>query len=516
MTASRILLYFCLAFIGGIFLSSMFKIPQLLMLGNLIFGLILISALGKYKKIAVFGFCLLFLVLGIWRHQAEELKITKSILVKFNDNEKDITIIGMVFQEPDIREKSIKLIVSSEQLAANNKNIKVDEKFLITTSKYPEYEYGDRLKIIGKLESPAVFVPKSPKATGTLANNGIGDDFNYKDYLKKDRIYSVMYFPEIEILDRRLGNPVTSTLLFFKNKFQTATQSFISPPQEGILEALVFGEEKNISQELKDKLNLTGTRHIAAVSGMNITIVSFIILSFALSLGLWRQQAFYFSIFILFLYILMIGAPSSAVRAGIMAFLLMAAQYFGRLSSASRAVVFAAALMLIFNPLLLTLDVGFQLSFLAILGLIYLQPIFFQYLRIIPDYKLLPIRTTLSATLAAQIFVLPILIYNFGRISLISPITNILIVPFLAPLTILLFIFGIGTILFQPVGFLLFFPAWFSLAYIVKIVDYSSKIPFSSIIINDIHWLWLLFSYFSLAYIVWRLQERQKLKFLNY
>ena len=106
---------------------------------------------------------------------------------------------------------------------------------------------------------------------------------------------------------------------------------------------------------------------------MNITIISSLILSFVLGLGFWRNQAFYFSAFIIFIYILMIGAPASAVRAGVMASILIAAQGFGRISSGARAVVFAAVLMLFFNPLLLRFDVGFQLSFLAILAFIFLM-----------------------------------------------------------------------------------------------------------------------------------------------
>ena len=499
MSASQVLLYLCLSFILGIFINSLIFISLIVILGFLIAGLIIITIFYRDKRIIIAGFCLLFLVAGVWRHQMAEAQVANSQLRTLN-NKGEITLIGIVIKEPEIKEKSIKLTVNVQQLTVNKENIiKVDEKALITISRYPEYRYGDKLKIIGKLETPEIF-----------------EGFNYKDYLKKDGIYSVMYFPEIDLLEEGKGNFLMGSLISFKDKFQRAVQTFISPPQEGILEALIFGEEENIPKEWKDKLNVTGTRHITAVSGMNTTIVGFLILSFALGIGLWRQQAFYFSLFILFLYILMVGAPASAVRAGIMAAILMIAQYFGRLSSATRAVVFSATLMLIFNPLLLRLDVGFQLSFLAILGLVYLQPSFFEFFKKVPNPKFFPIRTTLSATLAAQTFTLPILIYNFGRISLLSPISNILIVPFLAPFTILLFIFGLGTIILRPLGFLLFFPSWLSLVYITLIVDSSSKISFASLSVENIHWIWLFISYIILGYIVWRINERQKLKFLNY
>jgi len=450
----------------------------------------------------VVGFCVLFLVLGIWRHQLAELRIMNNELRKYNDQEKIITLVGLVAKEPDIREKSQKLTIEIKQLnyyAAGSRSER--EKVLVTTNRYPEYQYGDKLEITGKLETPSENI----------------DGFNYKNYLKKDGIYSIMNFPKIELIDSGLGNPIMKAIFSFKNKFKEAIGNFISPPQLGILEALTFGDEEKISQEWKDKLNFTGTRHITAVSGMNITIIAFLILAFALSLGLWRNQAFYLTLFLLLLYILMIGFPASAVRAWIMASLVLVAQYFGRLSAAQRAVVFAAAFMLAANPLLLRLDIGFQLSFLAILGIIYLQPTFSsRFFSKIPNPKVFPLRTTFSTTIAAQIFTLPILVYNFGYIPLVSPLTNILIVPFLAPITILIFIFGFLAILLWPLGYLLSWPTWFFLTYIINIVDFFSRLPFASLALKNLHWFWLIISYLILGIATLRLQEKRKLKFLNY
>ncbi len=462
------------------------------MLSFLILGIFLISIFWRYKQLAVIGFSILFLVFGIWRHQIAEFKIINNELRKYNDLGQKITLIGIVSDEPDIRERSIKLTIKSEQLILDNDNIKISGKILVTANRYPEYQYGDKLKITGRLETPPIF-----------------EGFNYVDYLKKDGIYSIISWPEIDLIGTNFGNPIMKILFSFKNKFKETTRSFISPPQEGFLEALIFGDESIISKDWKAKLNLTGTRHITAVSGMNITILGFLILSFALSLGLWRQQAFFVSMFLLLLYILMIGAPASAIRAGIMGFLLMMAQYFGRLNTASRAVIFAASFMLFFNPLLLRLDIGFQLSFLAILGLVYLQPIFFEWLKKIPNPKIFPVKTTLSATLAAQVFTLPILVYNFGYIPLLSPITNILIVPFLAPITILIFIFGIAGIIFSLLGFMLSWPTWFFLIYIVSIVGCFSKLPFASLSIKDLHWAWLIISYLILGYFAYQLNKRK-------
>ncbi len=489
MTASKIFLYFCLSFIGGIFLSSIFKIPVFLILLILILGILLISVFWRYKGFVLIGFCLLFLIAGIYRYQLAESAVINNELRKLNDSSQEITLIGIVSDEPDIREKTQKLIIKIEKMG----------KVLVTTNRYPEYKYGDKLKITGKLEAPPIF-----------------EGFNYRDYLKKDGIYSVIYWPKIELTGSGFGNPIMKILLSFKNKFKETARSFIPPPQEGILEALVFGDEENISKEWKDKLNFTGTRHICAVSGMNITILVFIILNFLLMLGFWRQQAFYFSIILLILYILMIGAPASAVRAGIMAGLLLAAQYLGRMSMTPRAVVFALTFMLFLNPFLLKLDIGFQLSFLAVLGIVYFQSTINDWFKKIPNPRIFPLRTTLSTTLSAQFFTLPILIYNFGYIPLTSLITNVLIVPFLAPITILIFIFGLTGMISWHLGWIFSWPSWLALTYITKIIDFFSKISWTSLTLENVHWIFLVVSYLFLGIATWRLQESQKLKFLNY
>lgn len=489
MGKSNISICFCLSFIIGIFLGSVFQISSLIQLGFLILGIIFISVLWRYKKVAVLGFCFVFLAFGIVRFQKAEISSQTAAAFGSENQGQEISLIGVVSDEPETKEKSASLKIRTGQ-----------GNILASVFKYPQYEYGDKIKITGKLEIPSSDI----------------DGFNYRNYLKKDGIFATIRWPKVEMVERETGNPLKSLVFSFKKRFQGLAENFIVPPQEGILEALFSGDESHIPQDLKDKLNITGTRHIAAVSGMNISIIASMIFAFALGLGLWRKQSFYISLMLIFLYIIMIGAPASGVRAGIMAALFMAAQYCGRISAASRLVVFAAFSMLLINPFLLTADIGFQLSFLAILGIVYFQPFFANLLKFLPNPNLFPLKTVLATTLSAQTLTLPILIYNFGRISLISPITNILIVPFLAPVTILIFAFGIGGMIFKLFGSILMWPTWLSLTYILKIVEWFSKIPFASISVSGLHWIWLVIAYILLAFSAWRLNKREKLKFLDY
>lgn len=450
-------------------------------------GIVLISLFWGYKKIVVIGFCLLFFVLGIWRHQMFILRGENNELKDYVRQKEVVSLIGMVNKQPVLGEKTTKLTIQLQDLKG---------KILVTCWRYPQYKYGDKLKITGLIEEPKVF-----------------EDFNYMEYLAKDGIYSVMYFPKIELVGEGSGNLIIKTLFSLTDRLKESVGKIMPSPQAGLLEALFFGNEENIPKAWKEKFNLTGTRHITAVSGMNITIISSLILGFLLFLGFWRKQAFYLSIALILFYVLSIGASSSAVRAAIMGILFLTAQHFGRASNGLRTIILSAALMLFFNPLLLKSDAGFQLSFLAILGLVFLQPVFLEFLKKVPN--VFQLRYSLASTLAAQFFTLPVLIYNFGQIPLAGPLANIFIVPLLPLITILGFILAFLGAMFPPFSYLLSFPVWLLLTYILKIVDVSSKIPYATFSFKNVSFVWLLVCYLILGFVAWKLQERQRLKFLE-
>jgi competence protein ComEC len=372
---------------------------------------------------------------------------------------------GMVAKEPIIKSNSIQLTV--------NTNI---GKILITTSNYPRYNYGDTLKISGKIQFPTTF-----------------EDFNYKQYLAKDKIYYVMYYPKIELLAENQGNKIFSAILKFKNNITDKIETVMPFPEVSILEGIILGNKQIFSEKIKNNLSVTGTSHITAVSGMNIVIISNIVMIFLIGIGFWRKQAFWIATILIILFVFMIGAPASAVRAGIMGVIFLYAQKIGRLNNVSRIMVFACAMMLIFNPLLLRYDVGFQLSFLAVLGLIYIKPIFDKILEKLQKKEILgPILQIITTTIAAQISVLGILVYNFGKISIISPITNILIVPLITLLTIIGIIFIGGLMVSGFLGKILLWPVYIGTTYILRIVDWFAKIPWASKEISNVHWLWVI------------------------
>jgi len=479
MTSSRVFLYFCLCFVGGISLSSFLDISQAALLGFLILGIFLISVFWSYKKLVVIGLCILFLTLGIWRHQQALSEVV-------HPEEQEIVFAGVVAAEPDIRENHIKLTVETEDIKG---------KVLVNVDRYPEYKYGDKLKITGYLQKPHVF-----------------EGFNYREYLSKDGIYSVMYWSEVKLLERakyRGSTPVIyAKILQLKDRLRSAVYQNLSPPQSTILGAMILGDKSRLSADLKENLSMAGVRHITAVSGMHVSIITSALMVLFMGLGLWKKQAFWLTVIVIALFIVMTGLQPSAIRAGIMGSMFLLANYLGRQNFSSRAVVFAAALMLLINPLLLRLDIGFQLSFLAMMGIIYLMPFFREKLKFLPEAKLFNLRSITAMTLSAQVFTLPILIYNFGHVSLLAPLTNILIVPVLPLVMGLGFIFGITATIFQPLGWILSWPAWLFLTYITKVTETVSQIPWARLTLENVHWAWLILAYLILGFAAWQINRR--------
>jgi len=456
------------------------------MLGFLISGLILISVFWKYEKSRVLGFCLFFLVLGIYRYETADFKIKNNDFLEFNDKKENVVLIGEIIAEPDVRKSNVKLTISPQEL---------EGKILVTANRYPEYQYGDRLKISGELLNPQGG-EEDKSSSLPFATARAFEDFNYKDYLAKDGIFSVMYYPETELLEKNQGNFIFAGILNFKNKLRESIYRNLSPPHSSILAAIILGDKRQISDEWKEKLNFAGVRHLTAVSGMHVAVLSAILMSFFLALGFWRKQAFYFTVFLIAFFIILTGLQTSAIRAGIMAGLFLLARHLGRENSSTRAIVLAASFMLLQNPLLLRFDVGFQLSFLAVMGIIYAGPIFQNWFRRIPDK--FQLRSILATTLSAQIFTLPILIYNFGYMSLIASLTNILIVPLLPFIMLSGFIFGLAGIFWQSLGWILSWPAWLLLTYLIKITDWFSSFPFAAYFL-EIPWYWLPIFYLILG-----------------
>ncbi len=500
MSPSKILLCFCASAIIGVFVCSVFPIFRQFFLYEVLAG-ILISVfyfIRKDRRVLIFGLCILCFSLGVFRCQSSAS--FKGDLQTYNQNK--VVLVGKIISEPDVRANSTQIILATEKILVNERIFPTSGKVLVTVNKYDSYNYADILEVKGLLKTPEKF-----------------EDFDYPGFLARKGIFSMMSWPETKVLSKEnYANVFQLTygkILVLKNIIrQGIDKSF--PFLEGkLLAGILLGDKSNFSEDFRDKLNATGLSHITAVSGMNVAILCSVLMSLFLGFGLWRSQAFYLTLIFILLFVLLIGPQASVVRAGIMGAVLLLAQKVGRLPSSLRIIVFTATAMVLINPTILVWDVGFQLSFLAILGIVLLTEPFNNTLRFIPEEKFINLRSIVSATLSAQIFTLPILIYNFGRVSLVSPITNILVVPIIDLVMILGIIFAILNSVWWVLGWLASWPCWLLLAYILKVVSIFSK-PWAVKSFEDVHWTWLLFLYLVLAIVVMWIKQRARLKFLDF
>jgi competence protein ComEC len=218
-------------------------------------------------------------------------------------------------------------------------------------------------------------------------------------------------------------------------------------------------------------------------------------------IGIARKKSFWISLFGIIFFVILTGASASVVRAALMGCLVLLASQTGRASKITNALVFAAAAMLFLNPKILAFDVGFQLSFAATAGLIFLTPVLEKYFNRWPSLS--GVKESLITTLSAIIMTFPLILYNFGRISFIAPLANLLILPAI-PLTMALgSIAVLGGLIYVGLGQVLAWLAWLFLSYIIKGVKILAKIPWASVQIGKIHWILLVVAYLIIGSFVW-------------
>lgn len=270
----------------------------------------------------------------------------------------------------------------------------------------------------------------------------------------------------------------------------------IGGQEQAMFAAMVLGHKQDLSESTKEAFNKTGTRHILAISGLHLTIVAVLLLRLLQTAGLFRRQAFWVALAGILFFILLVGSPPSAMRAGIMAALYLTAGQIGRLAQAWRLLLVAAVLMVLLDPRLLLFSVSFQLSFLAVLGIIFFKPFFDRLLKFVKSDTL---RDLFSLSLSAQLTTWPIVAVNFGTVSLIGPLANLVAVPLLPVVMVLglLFVVVGGWSLF--LAKLVLWPAWLVLHFILGVVFTLAKLPVAAVQLGSLSILLVLFYYVLLT-----------------
>jgi competence protein ComEC len=377
-------------------------------------------------------------------------------------------VAGTVAGDPDKRATSLRVPIKVQTV---NGQDAPHGTLLALLPRETEIAYGEKVEVRGLIELPQSF------------ETDTGRVFDYPGYLRVRGVSAVM--PRAELRSREpAGLTVLGPLFALKHAFETSLEQNIDEPEVSLLEGMLLGERGGFSSELLRAFIIVGLMHIVVLSGSNIAIIAEAVFRL---LGLWRGLPrgwlYGLGFAAIVLFALMAGGGAATARAVIMGAIAILARYLRRPQAALRALIVAAVLMVLWNPLVLFYDNGFVLSILATFGLITLAPFIEERLGRLPSWKSFNLRSIVATTLAVEIFILPALLYTSGTFSVFSLPINALVLP-VVPLVMLVgFVAGVLGFLHPLFAFVPAFLAQLMLRLIIGITELAADIPVASAIV---------------------------------
>lgn len=470
---------------------------------------LLLSALGLASALIArrhvarrhLAIAIVLLGLGGARWIWAQPSIDASFIAYYNDSG-EATLEGYVIDEPDARDTYVNLRVEVDTavVAGAEAATPVNGVVLAQVPRSPEINYGDRIRVHGDLREPPTY-----------------EGFDYADYLARQGVYSILRRARASVIDG--GEPpwqlqwqfaIFRPIYMVKGVALAAITRTFPEPQGSLLSGILLGVDANVPRSLQDAFRTTGTTHILAISGFNVSIIAGLFTKvFQRVLG--QKRAIPVTIAAIAAYTVLAGADASVVRAAVMGSLVLLSGGFHRPSNGLASLSAAAFLMTLYNPGT-AWDVGFQLSVAATLGLIvYAEPLTqgaIRFLnRFIPQTTVEQIISLVGEfsllTVAAQITTLPLIAYYFRQISLISLVANLLVLPVQPAVMILGGIATLSAMINATLGYWLYWLAWPFVAFTIVVVEALAKVPLAAIPINRFS-IWVLFGmYVALFGLTW-------------
>lgn len=457
--------YPLIAFLVGVGIASIFSGAHALALLLVLFACAILFVGTLYRRQLTFGLALLlvFCALGIFRYMLWESIPRDSSMETRTDSV--VTIAGVVADEPDRREGNVHLTVRVLTIDGISTATSTVSKVLVFAPHYPEYQYGDALTVKGKLARPKKFAEEDGRA------------FDYPAYLASKGIHYQIFFPNIERTGEDQGSRILASLFSIKHAFQYQLGQYFPEPHNALLGGLLLGGKQSLGEEWLERFRTAGIIHIVVLSGYNMTIVAeWLVVCF-------RFLGFYGSLSMggvgIVLFALMTGAGATVVRAAVMALIALLARATGRTYTMGRALLLAGVCMVLQNPSILANDPSFQLSFLASLGLIFVSPVVERRTKIFAQSRIL--REVFVSTVATQVMVLPLLLYQTGVFSIVALVANMLVLPVI-PLTMLFgFLAGAFGFVFAPLAVATSFLGHVLLSWILLVARMLTSVPFATV-----------------------------------
>lgn len=377
----------------------------------------------------------------------------------------EVTLTGTVVSEPDPGTVSTSYELRVDHLEVDGTKVPDAGIVRVTLHQYAEFLPGDLLRVTGKVDLPPVF-----------------DGFDYRSYLRQRGVWATMLFPRVELVDageRSFARETVRSRLALDRSLQRS----LPEPEASLGAGIAFGRDGNLSRETREAFNRSGLRHLVAVSGSNVTLVSAVTMALAIPL-IGRRRAWIPGAVTIGVYLVAAGFSPSVLRAGLMAGIYLCGGIAGRPQSGLPALGGAFIVMTLVKPAN-TLDAGFQLSMAATAGLLTIAPWFDHLFErwVGATGAPLPRWTTQVAALstAASISTAPIMWATFGELSLVSPVANLVVEPvFVVAFWSSLLTAVLGLWAEQP-GWLAGVVAYYPLAFIDGVASFAASLPFASV-----------------------------------
>lgn len=474
LSPSQRFFFVCVSFVVGVSAASFVTVPLLVVYAAAWAAVVVATlSIGRHATAATISVAVLACLLGVARHEVIELRRANARVRAFVGSEQ--VLVGRVVSDSVPQRQSVRyhFVLSQVSGAAV-----VNETVSVVARPFPEVAAGDILKLRCRLE----------------LNERYG----------QSEVSCV--FPEVIAVDTT-SKSGASKLAGLRRLFIGSLQRVFPEPAAGFVAGLLVGGRAGLPASWREALNATGTAHLVALSGYNITIIAGVVLSLLVQLAVPRRWRLWVVAVVLGSFVIMVGAPASVVRAAIMGMLVVLARHLGRPSQSRNAIAFTAVVMLAINPTLLRFDLGFQLSFLATLGIVYLFPHLERLVVRLPEWG--KVKEAFLMAIAAEIFVTPLILYQFGQLSLVAPFVNALIVPPVPFIMFFGFLGGLGGFVATPLGQIVGVVAWALSAFVLGLIELAAALPFAAV--NVVLPFWAIVCYY-VALAGWLITHDRRVK----
>ncbi|HYP18461.1 MAG TPA: ComEC/Rec2 family competence protein [Chloroflexia bacterium] len=448
----------------------------------------------QQKRLRWSGLLLIALLAGAGRTLLEHPPLTPGELAYYNGTETSapVRVVAYVSGEPVYRDRSQRLRLTARSLAlpGADETVQVSGDMLAVLPRYPGFYAGEQVTLYGTLTPP-------PQIEG----------FDYAGYLARQGVYSYMLYPGV--LDRKATTEggLLQLISGVRGAVRQGLREGLPEPQAALVVGVVTGDRTSLPEDLQQAFSISGTSHILAISGQNISLlVGFVFLAYAGGKERRKMPPWLLGTVLVLLgaYTVFTGATPAVVRAALMSGVLLASQAVGRRFDPISALAVSAALMSLVDPNLL-LDVGFLLSFAAMLGLVQVSPLVLQGLSKARLPGLLGV--PLSASIGAQLTTAPLVLLLTGRFSTVSPLATLTTEFMLLPLMIAGIAGGFLGALFGQAGSLLSLLAWPPATWMIESVRWWASLPAASLEVGQVGLGWIVGYYLLAALLVWWARE---------